>query len=209
MPKSMQVLLLRSIDRKEYTPVGGNKTKTSDFRIIAATHHNLPLLVKKMRWERIFLQDSYFSHPPAPLRQRKEDIPLLVEHFINSYPGKKNEKKRIPAHILELFQQYDWPGNVRELQNAVHRYLAFEQIDFAGKSETLHQSIPDKLNGVNELKGFSTNGLNEIMAGWKKKCSKMRWKNTGGTGAGQQKFLNIDRKTLYRKIRDYDLTVDD
>ena len=204
--KSMQILLLRAIDRKEFIPVGGNETKTSDFRIIAATHRNLAESVEKKRMrEDFYYRIHILAINLPPLRERKEDISLLIDHFIETFPGKKQSNNKIPAEIRDLFQQYDWPGNIRELQNAVHRYMALGQIDLPGNKLKFDRIVPEDFYNVQKI---LSPDLNTIMMDFEKKVilhalERHRW-NRGKTA----KFLNIDRKTLYRKIRVYNLAYD-
>lgn len=203
MGKSMQVMLLRAIERREYTPVGGNETKTSNFRIIAATHRNLAQAVKnsKMREDFYYRINILSIHLPS-LRERKDDIPLLIDHFVSTYPGVKSGKPhKIPGHIKDVFCQYDWPGNVRELQNAVHRYIAVGQVDFDNdgfaKNQDLHKDLTSGKNS-SDIPGI---GLEKTMAQLERKVienalAEHKW-NRGNTAS----FLKVDRKTLYRKIK--------
>lgn len=199
MSMNMQVKLLRAIEAQEYTPVGGNSVKTSDFRIIAATNQNLTKLIKnkKMRedfYYRIHILPIFLP----PLRERKEDIPLLIDHFIDIYPWKGSKKVNIPNNIREAFQRYDWPGNVRELQNAVSRYITLGKIDFT--TEKIKTETNSYENFYNDISS-TEKGLDKVMAQIEKKVilkilEKYQW-NRGKTA----KHLNIDPKTLYRKIK--------
>ncbi|MBU1697752.1 MAG: Fis family transcriptional regulator, partial [Proteobacteria bacterium] len=137
-----------------------------------------------------------------PLREHKEDIPLLIDHFIDIYPKKGAQKVKIPNNIKEAFQRYDWPGNVRELQNAVSRYITLGEIDFiTEKFKTETNSYENFCNDVSSTK----KGLDEVLVQLEKKIilkalEKYQW-NRGKTA----EHLNIDRKTLYRKIRSLDV----
>ncbi|MBP7231649.1 MAG: PAS domain S-box protein [Syntrophaceae bacterium] len=126
---AMQVKLLRAIAGGGYTPVGSSTVKQADVRIIAATNRNLRELVKQgiMR-EDFFYRIHILPINLAPLRDRKEDLPLLVDHFLQLYD--KNHPP-LPANIIEALLNYDWPGNIRELQNVLHRYLTLKRLDFA------------------------------------------------------------------------------
>ena len=117
----MQVKLLRVIEGGAYTPVGSNQSKTADVRIIAATNRDLQLLVKNglMREDFFYRIHILPIHLP-PLRERKEDLPLLVEHFMKRYGGKRSVPP-LTGKLMEKLHHYDWPGNVRELQNVIVR----------------------------------------------------------------------------------------
>jgi transcriptional regulator with PAS, ATPase and Fis domain len=128
--QNMQVKLLRAISGDGYTPVGSNTIKNADVRIIAATNRNLRDLVKKgvMR-EDFFYRIHILPIYLPPLRDRKDDLPLLVDHFLQLQDKKH---PALPGHIVEALLNYDWPGNIRELQNVLHRYLTLKRLDFAG-----------------------------------------------------------------------------
>ncbi|MEE9610256.1 MAG: sigma 54-interacting transcriptional regulator, partial [Desulfatiglandales bacterium] len=136
---NMQVKLLRAIEGGEFTPMGDNRIKKVDTRIMAATHRNLTTHVKEgLMREDFFYRIQVIPISVPPLRNRKEDIPLLVEHFLQSY-GNGKKRPTIPYHIVASLCNYDWPGNVRELQNVLHRYLTLKRLDFAGTA--VEQSI--------------------------------------------------------------------
>ena len=145
----MQVKLLRAISGDGYTPVGSNMKKNTDVRIIAATNRNLRDLVKRgvMR-EDFFYRIHILPIYLPPLRERKDDLPLLVDHFLQLHD--KNQLP-LPGHIVEALLKYDWPGNIRELQNVLHRYLTLKRLDFAGMPTTHPQAerkIPKDINSV-------------------------------------------------------------
>lgn len=205
--KNMQIKLLRAIESKEFTPVGGNEVKNSDFRIISATNRNLSGAVKnrKMREDFYYRINIFQIHLP-PLRKRKEDLSLLIDHFMDIYPTKNSEKPVIPDDVRAVFQKYDWPGNVRELQNAVYRYIALGQIEIGDKNIEMESKLKEISNEVDTILGT---GLNGVMAQLEKKIIekvllKFQW-NRGKTA----QYLNIDRKTLYRKIKYFGLALDD
>lgn len=146
-PLSIQVKLLRVLQEKEFTRVGGTKPIKVDLRIIAASNRDLTQSVK----DKEFREDLYYRlkvihiHIP-PLRQRKEDISLLVHHFINKYceeyQGEK-KLKSISPEAIKVLENYDWPGNVRELENVMERAVVLEA------QETIQiSSLPEELLGA-------------------------------------------------------------
>ena len=139
---NMQVKLLRAIAGDGYTPVGGNTIKNADVRIVAATNRNLRELVRRgvMR-EDFFYRIHILPIYLPPLRERKDDLPLLVDHFMKLYD--KNHPP-LPANIVEALLNYDWPGNIRELQNVLYRYQTLKRLDFSG-APTIGQEDPEKL----------------------------------------------------------------
>ncbi|NIP99429.1 MAG: sigma-54-dependent Fis family transcriptional regulator, partial [Nitrospinaceae bacterium] len=132
-PLPIQVKLLRVLQEKEFTRVGGTDPISIDLRLIAASNSDLLKAVK----ERHFREDLYYRLNVipihlAPLRDRKEDIPLLVEHFVHKF--NKDRKNRGPiegvdSEALSKLERYDWPGNVRELENAIERAMVLETGD--------------------------------------------------------------------------------
>jgi PAS domain S-box-containing protein len=131
---NMQVKLLRAIAGGGYTPVGSSTKKNTDVRIVAATNRNLRDLVKRgiMR-EDFFYRIHILPIYLPPLRDRKDDLPLLVDHFLQIQDKKQPP---LPGNIAEALINYDWPGNIRELQNVLHRYLTLKRLDFAGTPAT-------------------------------------------------------------------------
>jgi transcriptional regulator with PAS, ATPase and Fis domain len=133
---SMQVKLIGAIEGSGYTPVGDNKFRNADVRIIAATTRNLADMVKKgLMREDFFYRIYIIPITVPPLRDRKEDIPLLVDHFLN-FHHRGNNPSKIPEKIIETLYDHDWPGNVRELQNVLKRYIAIKRLDLTGAQKT-------------------------------------------------------------------------
>ena len=145
LTSNLQVKLLRAVEGGEYTPVGGNQPKRANFRIISATNRDLTDQIRKG----LLREDFYYRIHVIPIRipslkDRKEDIPLLVEFFIQRFSdGEK--KASIPMKVMEAFYDYDWPGNVRELQNVLQRYLTVKNLDLADllglQKDTMKQSL--------------------------------------------------------------------
>lgn len=133
---AMQAKLLHAVESKRYTPVGGTRPLDGDVRLICATNRDLVQMVRDgaLREDffyRIFVVDI----PVPPLRDRKEDLPKLIEFFFAKF-SPLDAKVRIPEELIRLFLRYDWPGNVRELQNVILRYLATGQVQFIAPLES-------------------------------------------------------------------------
>ena len=200
---NIQVKLLRALEGGGYTPVGSNETKYSDFRIIAATNRDL-----KAKAEAGELRNDFFYrvhiipiHLP-PLKEHKEDIPLLIHHFMKLYNGDKSIT--IPPDIMESMLDYDWPGNVRELQNAVHQYLTFNKIDFLNQEESSQsnqEELPDTIR-VNEEQNPD---LSDAMQDFEKQYIQKTLEQNKWHRSKAAKILGIDRRTLLRKIKAYGL----
>jgi len=121
LPMDLQAKLLRVLQEKEFRPVGSLITRRSDFRIIAATNRDLAKEVEKGTFRRdLYFRLNVINIRLAPLRERKEDIPALINHFLARTGGNHN----ITAEAMEILLSYDWPGNVRELENCVQHMVA-------------------------------------------------------------------------------------
>ena len=145
-PLSLQVKLLRVLQEKEFTRVGGTKSTKVDLRIIAASNLNLAQAVKdKLFREDLFYRLNVIPIPLPPLRDRREDIPQLVNHFIAKYNKNRpanNKIKGINQDAINILEKYYWPGNVRELENAIERAVVLEMDDY------IHpHSLPEDILG--------------------------------------------------------------
>lgn len=129
---SLQVKLLRALESRLYTPVGGTEPRPSNFRLVAATNRDLSELVRQglMRSDFFFRLHVLPIHVP-PLRERLEDLPLLINEFMSRYLGRTDSIPRIPGKIRAAMDSHSWPGNVRELQNVLERYLTFGEMVFS------------------------------------------------------------------------------
>ena len=122
MPMAMQVKLLRVLQEKVVVPVGSNKPIKVDIRVVAATHRNLEEEIKEGRFRAdLYYRINVVPLCVAPLQERREEVPALVEHFAKSFATQKNSVVTLDSKFLMVMQAYDWPGNVRELSNMMHR----------------------------------------------------------------------------------------
>ena len=121
LPLDLQAKLLRVLQEKEFRPVGSLTTKRSEFRILAATNRDLAKEVERGTFRRdLYYRLNVVSLRLAPLRERKEDIPMLVEHFLKRY----GTNHTLTPQVLEVMISYDWPGNIRELENCIQHLVA-------------------------------------------------------------------------------------
>ncbi|GAK52881.1 PAS modulated sigma54 specific transcriptional regulator, Fis family [Candidatus Moduliflexus flocculans] len=141
LPPHLQVKLLRAIEQREYLPVGSHSTHAVNVRILSAT--NTPpetqIAQGRMRSD-FFFRLGVMTITVPPLRERKEDLLLLIEHFLAKLSN-RSARPFLSDQILHRFYQYEWPGNIRELQNVLQRYLTFDRLEFSGKN-----SPPRKTN---------------------------------------------------------------
>ncbi len=199
MHYSAQGKVLRVIELGEFERVGGNQTIKVDVRIISATNKEL---IKEVETER-FRQDLYFRLNVIPirvppLRERKEDIPILVEHFSKELSFKNNKKvKKISHDALELMKEYDWKGNVRELKNFVERAIIFVdsdtiEVEHVEKLLNLNHSIK-KYKKLGSLKSAVDNFERDFIL---EQLKENNWKITEAA-----KSMSIERSHLYKKMK--------
>jgi transcriptional regulator with PAS, ATPase and Fis domain len=142
MPPASQVKLLRTLQDKRVRRVGGTEEITVDARIIAASNQDLNKGIEEGKFrEDLFYRLNVISFEMPPLRKKKEDMPLLVSHFLKKYCDKMGRKiKRIAPEVINIFESYSWPGNVRELENTIERIVAIEERGIITK-----ESLPEGL----------------------------------------------------------------
>jgi transcriptional regulator with GAF, ATPase, and Fis domain len=157
LPAEMQIALLRVLQEREFQRVGGNVSFKTDVRVVAATNRDLQAAIAEGRFrEDLFYRLNVFPIEVPPLRERREDIPLLVEYFVDRYGSKAGKKvTTIAKKSMELLQSYGWPGNIRELQNVIERSviisdsenLAVDESWLAGRSsaDTTSPPLTEKL----------------------------------------------------------------
>lgn len=193
----MQVELLRVIETRQFTRVGGNENIKSDFRIIAATNEPLENMVKEGKFrEDLYYRLNVFTIFIPPLRERRDDIPLLAYYFINKFNSAMNKNmKNISPEALEFLVNYEWPGNVRELENAIERALV------VGKGDTI--KIDDLPFHVTPKPKFDDGDLS-LSSMEKKHIYNVLEENNWHISRSAE-ILKIDRITLYNKINKYGL----
>jgi len=190
----MQIDLLRVLEDRVFYRVGGTQPIEADFRVIAATNRNLEAAIKN----EIFREDLYYrlnviTFQMPPLRDRKEDIPLLAEHFLRQFSQETNKPiDKISREALDEMMLYEWPGNVRELENAIERAVV------VGKEREIRpEDLPFRRS--DDPTFITKNALKDIeMAHIKKILDNNQWNIVKSS-----KILGIDRTTLYSKIKRY------
>jgi DNA-binding NtrC family response regulator len=191
----MQTDLLRVLQEKEVVRVGGNQPIKVDFRCIAATNKHLMTLVKAGTFRPdLYYRLNVLTVDLPPLRDRREDIPLLVDHFVHKICESTNraEVPRVSAETMEMLTRYDWPGNVRELENAVERALVISRgselkaADFSFQLTAATSTCSARSLDVEERAH-----VERIL----KECE--------GNHSKAARVLDIDRTTLYNKLKRY------
>jgi DNA-binding NtrC family response regulator len=208
LPLEAQVKLLRVIEEGIFTRVGGNKSVSVNVRVMAATNRDIGEMVKDDKFrEDLYWRLNVLSLNVCPLRERKEDIPLLAEHFLDRYVGPLGiEQPSISDTAKELLAAYEWPGNVRELQNCVYSAMTIatgptiEPADLPRRiySESKQPDITS-VEGGNSLAQIAS----DATAKAEQEAINKALSEAGGSREKTADLLGINRKTLYRKLKQY------
>ena len=200
----MQVKLLRALQQRDIQRVGGDETRSVDVRIVAATNRDLMQEIKAGRFrEDLYYRLNVVSIPVPSLQERREDIPLLAQHFLHIY-GERNHKevKGFTPKAMDMMIKYDWPGNVRELENAVERAVVLlfgsyvterelpQAVTDAYTTEAAAPDVPTEAGTLEDMeRAFILRTLQE----------------SGDNKSEAAKRLGISRKTLHNKLKAYGL----
>jgi len=196
----LQVKLLRAIQEREVIPVGGREPLRFDVRLIAATNRLLEDEVKKGTFrEDLFYRINVITIPLPPLRDRKEDVPLLVNHFLQKYAQRLGKPSvKILREAMQALVNYDWPGNVRELENMIERAVALCEEDLIERTD-----LPDKLTQVK----IAIRDLDEYemtLDALEEQHIKKVLQKVNGDKVKASQILGINLSTLYRKLARYE-----
>ncbi len=203
MTPATQSKVLRVLQEREFERVGGNDLVRVDTRVISATNKDLEEAVKKGEFrEDLFYRIAVFPIKLPPLRERKEDIPLLSAHFLTKYSEQEGKQiDDIAPDALELLMAYHWPGNVRELENAIERAIVL-----ATPPEISAKDLPPNVRSLGEKKIYESDNK---LAGWIEKLEESALRQAllecEGNISQTAKKLGIGRATIYRKAKKYGL----
>ncbi|MEQ9453263.1 MAG: sigma-54 dependent transcriptional regulator [Phycisphaeraceae bacterium] len=204
MPLAMQAKLLRVLESGEVVRLGSNETKHVDVRLVSATNRDLAELVKKGE----FREDLYFRIKGADvtlpaLRERREDVPVLVRHFVERF-SKEYERKtpEVAEDVMLALSQYGWPGNVRQLINVVQNLLVITEGD---RIEPRHLPSEIRPAGAGEEGGVAIDPSGMSLDQIEKRAIREALRVTGGNREQAAKALGIGERTLYRKLKEYGL----
>ncbi len=200
LPPHLQVKILRFLQEGEIKPVGSNETIRVNVRVLAATNQDLVQMVKEQRFRSdLYYRLNVIQLTIPPLRDRKEDIPLLTRHFIRKYALRiKKEVGDISAEALSALQNYDWPGNVRELENVIERSVALA----VGRQITRF-NLPDHIQHARPAFRHSALGERLTLKELEKRYILETLDACGWNYEKASKILDIGRTTLWRKLRQY------
>ncbi len=202
MSLRMQSKLLRALQEREVRPVGGKETIRVNVRVISATHRSLRSLIKEGHFrEDLFYRINVVAINLPPLRNRKDDIPALVDHFLDGIAGETGlPRKEFAPGALELLTGYDWPGNIRELENIVQRAVALSEGPRIDASD-----LPDRIRHLmitEEPPGYSSSGK-----GGEHLMIEKALHNFEGDKTRAARFIGWSRPKLYRRMRFYGIPI--
>jgi len=206
LPPATQVKLLRILQEREYEPLGATETRRADVRVVAATNQKLADLVSQGK----FRDDLYFRLAVVrmtlpPLKERREDIPFLVEHFIQRFNTKRGKSiAGVTPAVMEIFMRHDFPGNVRELENLIEYGFVLchnRLIDVKHLPEEIQsaQKTPDRTEQLakSQLKQAEADTIQTAL------------RTSGGHLGRTARDLGISRTTLWRKMKKYGISAAD
>lgn len=224
---SLQVKFLQVLEEKTFTRLGGTEDKIIDTRVVAATNSDLHDLVRKGAFRKdLFYRLNIVNITAPPLRERQDDIPLLIHYFVNRYCFEfKKEPLDMPDHILNLFMQYHWPGNIRELENVIRLAVILRDWNFAFKelnikdirkkkgSDASSGSVPaqlgwndEKIRGLFNERGFSLKKVSKTyVSEAERKAILDVLRETQWNRKKAARLLKISYKTLLNRIEEFDL----
>jgi len=198
MPLHLQSKILRALQNKFIEPLGSSESLEVDTRIIAATNRDLEDMVEKGTFrEDLYYRLKVVNIKIPPLRERKDDIPLLCRHIIEKYNKQFNKDiKGIDKEVRRFFMNYEWPGNIRELENILQHSIIFSNNELINMED-----LPDDIENSDKKFAAEDDSLEALEISHIKRILSQTGHNVSKTA----RILKIDRKTLYNKMKKYDL----
>ena len=197
LPIELQAKLLRVLQEGEFERLGNSKTLKVNVRVIAATNRNLQQAIEKKEFrEDLFYRLNVFPITCPPLRDRKEDIPLLVKHFLQKFEGKMGKKiSHVPKEVMDALFAYNWPGNIRELENLIERAMILSpasELIYGEWLPAVKHAVITPQGQLQKLEEVEKNHITEVL-------KQLNWKVSGEKGAA--KFLGLNPTTLEARMK--------
>ncbi|HEV3028380.1 MAG TPA: sigma 54-interacting transcriptional regulator, partial [Planctomycetota bacterium] len=210
MSPQLQVKVLRLLEEKEFKPVGSVTTKRVDVRFITATNKDLELAIQHNEFRKdLFYRLNVIPIHIPPLRERRDDIPILAEHFLGKYSkDMKRAGKRFAPEVKEAMMRHPWPGNIRELENAVQRSIALSDGDMITAKDLLETAAPTpdlRSVAAATARAIGEEGLDldatmtDIEMGYLKRALEM----TGGNYTKAAQLLKMSLRSFRYKLQKY------
>jgi DNA-binding NtrC family response regulator len=201
MPLSLQVKFLRLLQEGEIRRVGSNQATTVDVRVLAATNRDLGQLMQQGQFrEDLYYRLNVIPVVLPPLRERREDIPALAEHFLRRFGDKQNRPLSLTANAVERLLRYPWPGNVRELENAMERTAILARNDLIGPDE-----LPPHIASGTPLGPAPMLPREQTLAEVEKSHILQTLERCGWNHSHAAEALGIGRTSLWRKLKEYQI----
>ncbi len=206
---SLQVKLLRVLQDMEFEPVGGNNTHKVDVRVILATNEDLEAKVRKGEFRQdLFYRINVICVTQPPLRERIGDIPLLVDYYLQEFNERTGKQvQSFDEHAMQLLQRYYWPGNVRELVNVVERAVVLTKASHVTVSD-LPESVRRELTPSPSAGHLNGGGLKSALASPERQIIIEALESNGWNRQHTARMLGINRTTLYKKMKKFDISFD-
>jgi DNA-binding NtrC family response regulator len=200
IPLELQSKLLRALQEQELERVGGNRTIKVDVRIIAATNRDLKAMVDENRFRAdLYYRLNVFPLTVPPLRERREDIPLLSRYFVQKHAQRMGRKiETIPTYVMDALTNYDWPGNIRELQNVIERSVVLSN------GPELHVAMPEMGRSAPVALQYRASNVSDAERARILQVLKEAKGQVGGTN-GAAARLGLKRTTLQSRMRKYNI----
>jgi transcriptional regulator with PAS, ATPase and Fis domain len=214
MSPSLQVKLLRVLQEGTFTPVGGTAPKQVDVRVIAATHKDLGEMVKRGEFrEDLYYRINVIRVQVPPLRQRKDDLPILLDHFMRKHKREGQKARALAPEAMAVLQAYHWPGNIRELENEMERLLVLGSDLEVLPADLLSSRIRDAVSGAagravigaGRVQAVPVGKLNDAVEALEREMLGAGLTRTRGNKSKLSRELGISRSNLILKIQKYGL----
>lgn len=206
-----QAKLLRVMQDREFMRLGGTSTIKVDVRVIAATNADLEELINQNKFrEDLFYRLNVIKIELPPLRDRKEDIPLLVKHFLNIYSKENNKEiQEVSQDVMEILENYDWPGNIRELENLIERAVVLTKTKIITRKNLPPSFLAPPQEKENTTSASAHMTLKEQMKHYQKKAIIDALKKANGVQKKASRFLGVKPTTLNEMIKRLDIDTRD
>jgi DNA-binding NtrC family response regulator len=202
---AVQASLLRVLETSSFRHLGGTRQVSVNVRLIAATNRALERLIEEGHFRRdLYFRLNAMHIELAPLRQRRAEIPALLEHFVEQHNAHHGTRKRVSAAAAEVLSRYDWPGNVRQLRHVIERSLVLADADVITPTDLPPEVLQDAPSATGDLLSGPSLTLAEVE---RRHISRVL-SDVGGHRARAAQLLGISERNLYRRIHEYQLDVD-
>ena len=198
LPRGVQVKLLRVLQEQTFERLGGTRQLKVDVRLVAATHHDLDAMVRSGEFrEDLFFRLNVVAITLPPLRERREDVPLLVDHFLRRFAD-EGKPRGISREAMDLLLKHDYPGNVRELENLIHRAVVLARGDTITRAD-----LPLHLGGLKPEAKFDTGGFAERVMAFEKTLIDEALEKAGGVQTRAAAALGMSERHLRYRLKKF------